>query len=358
MKPFILSAIFSIICSVIMSCKSPSGDDQSTLRDVGLINTLAAKNLALYQEGNQIFLKTCKSISAAPVTRDCASDAAPKSMPEDEYFNKLPFDVAPYPPNEESLATVTNFLQTATVAAQSGNQSAAASVQKLEVIQKNLKIIRSVRLSLKEKQNSLTYFEYQDEFQKLLTPFGVTAIKQPNNSQPPATSSVNNSGMTPKQCFSILRKEMSRNWYDESLWPACLGGGDLSCVVNQFRQNPDYYPEDLPEPCGGIYNMRNQPDFDVSDMPKKPEIQTPTRPTTPPPPVVTSPQRPNSNSGAAPCRGAKVRCSVNWECCSNSCGMDGLCQAGSGGCVAPKGFCGVNWQCCSQFCDDLTGLCH
>ncbi len=351
--------ILSVLLVGLISCKTPTTENNSSLRDVGLIDSMAAKSLVLYGDGNLVLLKTCKELSVSPVTRDCASDIPPRSMSANDFIAKLPFDVGSYPRNDESITVVANFLETAKTAAQAGNESAKATVKKLEQIEKNLKIIRSVRLSLTDKQNSLTYFEYQDEFQKLLAPFGVNPTKDASNNGVPVASN-SDGGMSPKQCFEILRREINKNWYDQSLWPVCLSGGDLACVIDRFRKNPTYYPEDLPELCGGIYNLVNQPDFDVSDMPRRPEIQpaiqTPNH--SRPPVVVNQPQPPSSGGNTRPCLGAKNHCSVNWECCSNSCGMDGLCQVGGGGCVGRKGFCGVDWQCCSKICDDLTGLCH
>ncbi|NDG28404.1 MAG: hypothetical protein EB120_14650, partial [Proteobacteria bacterium] len=58
------------------------------------------------------------------------------------------------------------------------------------------------------------------------------------------------------------------------------------------------------------------------------------------------------------CLPAKHGCKVDWECCSNSCYLDGLCQDGANGCVHRGGHCSVGWECCSGNCDESSHLCH
>ena len=354
-----LRLFLSIVASISVSfCKSTGSDSSSRIKDVGLIDTQQVKNLVLYSESGQVFLKTCKTAALPPVTRDCESDSAPKSMSESDYIKKLPFDVGAYSRDQQGLDMVSKFLDSARTAAAGGNQNAEQTVQKLEPIATNLKTILSIRAALGRDQGHLTYYEFNDEYAKLIAPFGMNTSSKPKDDGMPAIPPTIGK-MTSKQCFAILRREMSRNWYDESLWPACLGGGDLDCVVNQARTHKDYYPEDLSEPCGGVYHLKNQPKFDVSDMPRRPEIAPSTpasRPVyTPPPTNSGGSSRPNG--GAAACRPAKARCSVDWECCSNSCWLDGLCQAGGTGCIGPRGYCSASWECCSKDCDDLTHTC-
>jgi len=68
-----------------------------------------------------------------------------------------------------------------------------------------------------------------------------------------------------ENCFSILRNEMSMNWFDEQLWAACLGA-DPDCIIKQCRANKDLYPEDFVAACGGSYDPGKQPDWDVSKL--------------------------------------------------------------------------------------------
>ncbi len=165
-------------------------------------------------------------------------------------------------------------------------------------------------------------------------------------------------GMTPRQCFTILRQVMSPNWYDESLWPACLGA-DPKCVVEQQRQHPDLYPEDYPGPCGGEYNMDNQPQGDVGSVPGRPVINPPRPAPAPVPAPAPAPAPGNDGGNANPqCRGARQSCDVGWQCCSNHCGLDGLCQAGEGGCLASREICQVGWECCSGSCDEILRKCR
>jgi hypothetical protein len=350
-----------LLMSLVSFCKSTAPDANTQLKDIGLINTIGAKNSVLYSEQGQVFLKSCKQVVLPPVTRDCASDGTPKSMSESDYIKKLPFDVGAYSRDQQSLDMVSKFLESARSAAATGNQNAAQTVQKLETIESNLKTILFVRSALTKDQGSVTYFEFNDEYSKLIAPFEVAVNKNSSAGDMPVIPATIGS-MTPKQCFAILRREMSRNWYDESLWPACLGGGDLACVVEQSRTNKNFYPEDLSEPCGGVYHMRNQPNFDVRDMPKRPEITLPRTPESRPVYTPPSPTNIGGNSGrpgseAPACRAAKAPCNVDWQCCSKSCWLDGLCQAGGNGCIARKGFCSASWQCCSKDCYELTHTC-
>jgi len=68
-----------------------------------------------------------------------------------------------------------------------------------------------------------------------------------------------------ENCFSILRDEMSMNWFDEQLWAACLGA-DPDCIIKQCRANKELYPEDFVEACGGRYDQDKQPTWDVSRL--------------------------------------------------------------------------------------------
>jgi len=68
-----------------------------------------------------------------------------------------------------------------------------------------------------------------------------------------------------ENCFSILRNEMSLNWFDEQLWAACLGA-DPDCIIKQCRANKELYPEDFVSACGGTYDQNKQPSWDVSRL--------------------------------------------------------------------------------------------
>lgn len=317
MAQLTLSVIF-LATGLLTTCKSIPADSGGRLNDIGFLNTENAKTMVLYGDQGLVHLKKCKPVGASPLSRACNSDSDPTTMIEDDYFNKLSFYVGAYPKNEEGLATVSKYLQDARVQAQAGNQNAQTTVQKLEAIEKNLKIMVSLRKYLNESQNIVTYYEYQDEFATLLAPFGISVgtasssnrLPRPDSAPNSQPQTPNSGGMTPQQCFKILRKEMSANWYDNNIWPACLGGGDLSCVVDQFRMNPDYYPEDLPEPCGGVYHIRNQPKFDTSGLPTRPKMEE----TAPPKPVNPTPTRPSTPTlpSTAPVRPQEVSCWV-WD---------------------------------------------
>jgi len=68
-----------------------------------------------------------------------------------------------------------------------------------------------------------------------------------------------------ENCFSVLRREMSMNWFDEQLWAACLGA-EPDCIIKQCRANKELYPEDFVEACGGTYDQNIQPTWDVSRL--------------------------------------------------------------------------------------------
>jgi len=96
---------------------------------------------------------------------------------------------------------------------------------------------------------------------------------------------------TIENCFSILRAEMSKNWFDEQLWAACLGA-DPDCVIQQCRANKELYPEDFVEACGGKYDQKKQPTWDVSHLKVKSFYDRPTEPSPLPsgkPPVASRP---------------------------------------------------------------------
>ena len=356
-KTFKALCLHTVLGLVALSASCRTSMNSSSTKDIGTINTTNAQMMVIYEDQGQVYVKTCVGSMQTTLTRACAGNVSPKKISINDYIQKLPFDVGPYQRTPQGLELVKSLLTEARKAAANGNTNANSTVANLDGIRLNLETILKLRSDLTAQQQSLTYYEYNDEFPKLLAPFGVSASIPGNNGKPAPAGGVNTGSMTPKQCFSILRVEMSANWFDNNLWPACLGGGDLSCVVQQFREHRDYYPEDLPGPCGGTYDLNNQPDFDVSDLPTKPEIRPiPTTPTSPP----TNPSRPSTGGGGngPACRNAKDFCQVNWECCSNSCGLDGLCQAGSGGCVARGGHCQAGWECCSKDCNTMTGLCR
>jgi hypothetical protein len=88
------------------------------------------------------------------------------------YLYKLPYDVGPYQRDQASLVLVSKSLQDARNALAAGNQAAAATVERLEPVKINLEKLLAIRDNLTAQQQDLTYYEYNDEFSKLLLPFG------------------------------------------------------------------------------------------------------------------------------------------------------------------------------------------
>jgi hypothetical protein len=115
----------------------------------------------------------------------------PKYLELDYYIFKLPYDVGPYQRNKEGLGLVTKALQDAQNAVAGGNQNAVPSVNRLTPFRLNLEKMMKLRDDLAVQKQDLTFYEYQDEFGKLLAPFGEAAPAiplpppPPNNPLPP-----------------------------------------------------------------------------------------------------------------------------------------------------------------------------
>jgi formylglycine-generating enzyme required for sulfatase activity len=155
-----------------VSCKTTPA---SSTKDIGVVNTQDATTKVLYSDQNKVYLKVCKPPLAPPLTRDCASDEVPKYLELDYYIFKLPYDVGPYQRNKEGLGLVTKALQDAQNAVAGGNQNAVPTVSRLTPFRLNLEKMMKLRDDLAAQRRDLTYYEYQDEFQKLLAPFGEMA---------------------------------------------------------------------------------------------------------------------------------------------------------------------------------------
>lgn len=168
----IIAISFAVISVATMSCKTPRQTGESSVKDIGVVNTADARTLVLYEDQDKVYLKVCKPPLAPPLTRDCPSDETPKFLSLDNYLYKLPFNVGPYQRDQQGLSLVTKALQDARNAVAGGNQNALPTVERLEPIRLNLEKLLSVSNDLKAQQQDLTYYEYQDEFSKLLIPFG------------------------------------------------------------------------------------------------------------------------------------------------------------------------------------------
>lgn len=134
---------------------------------------------------------------------------------------------------------------------------------------------------------------------------------------------------SPKQkavenCFSILRAEMSINWFDEQLWAACLGA-EPDCIIKQCRANKELYPEDFVEACGGTYDQNKQPDWDVSRLKVKPfkDLKSVERPR--PPVISPAPSFPSSGSSSGnssrPCQFWRAEAEGKGPIHNGSCGF-------------------------------------
>jgi len=156
------------VSQATISCKT--AEDNGSVKDVGLINAVKSESMVVYEDQGKVYLRNCKPLTSKPI-RACASSEAPRSMLAEDYINKLPYNVTPYTRDEQSLAALNEFIETTRSAAQAGNQQAAQTLSKLELIKKNLEMVLKIRKDLASQQMDLTYYEYHDEFAKLLMPF-------------------------------------------------------------------------------------------------------------------------------------------------------------------------------------------
>jgi hypothetical protein len=159
---------FSAHC-LLLSCRSTANQNASG-KDIGLVNAADAKSGVLYEEQGKVYFKMCKPVVMSP-KRDCSSDEAPKVMPLADYLYKLPFDVGAYQRDDQALQSLTKAVQDARAAVAAGNQAAANTLTKIESFKLNLETILKVRDGLAANNQDLTYYEYQDEFDKLVSPF-------------------------------------------------------------------------------------------------------------------------------------------------------------------------------------------
>ena len=216
-----MSKYVGILTSIIslVSCRTTA--PSSSAKDIGVVNTQDAKTKVVYEDQGKVYLKSCKPPLAPPLTRSCTTDETPKYLDVSVYLYKLPFEVGPYQRDAQGLALVTKSLQDANDAVAGGNQNAVSTVQRLTPIKLNLEKILAVQDKLQANQNGLTYYEYQDEFSKLLEPFGEGA-----------GGSTSVSGMNfisvPGQSFAMQETEVTRGQ-----WKALMGyypeANDPSC---------------------------------------------------------------------------------------------------------------------------------
>lgn len=173
MKLVKIAAVLAIHSSTL-SCRTA---DESTTKDIGVVNTQTASTKVLYSDQNKVYLKACKPPLAPPLTRDCQSDEEPKYLDLEYYIFKLPYDVGPYQRDSQGLSLVQKALSDAQKAVAGGNQNAVPAVNRLSSIRTNLEKIMKLRADLSAARRDLTYYEYQAEFPNLLYPFDAMAIK-------------------------------------------------------------------------------------------------------------------------------------------------------------------------------------
>lgn len=161
----------------LVACKTTAPN--SDVKDIGVVNTQDAKTKVIYEDQGKVYLKTCKPPLAPPLDRNCKTDETPKYLDVSVYLYKLPFDVGPYQRDAQGVALVTKALKDANDSVAGGNQNAVSTVQRLTPIKLNLEKILAVQDKLQANQNGLTYYEYHDEFSKLLAPFSEGAGGSP-----------------------------------------------------------------------------------------------------------------------------------------------------------------------------------
>lgn len=221
-----------LISMSLISCMTNKSDSSS--KDIGMVNTQDAKTKVVYEEQGKVYLKNCKPPLAPPLDRNCTTDETPKYLESKVYLYKLPFDVGPYQRDAQGLALVTKALKDANDAIAGGNQNAASTVLQLTPIELNLKKILAVKEELQANHKDLTYYQYQDEFSKLLVPFSESA-----------GGSTSISGMNfiqiPGQGFAMQETEVTRGQ-----WKALMGyypeANDANCT-------PRVLADDHPVSC-------------------------------------------------------------------------------------------------------------
>lgn len=155
-------------CTLLLTCKSTSEQTGSQVKDIGGFNTVNGKAVVLYEDNGQVYRKICVPTPAPPLTRNCTSRESPKSMPLESYLKGLPFDCGPYNRDESGRDVVTKLIKDAQTSGQT------EVVSRLEKNLSNIKKVLSIRDNLKKDQTDLTYYEYQEDYSKLLFPFGET----------------------------------------------------------------------------------------------------------------------------------------------------------------------------------------
>lgn len=168
MGKFLLAAAFA---TTLCACKT-AAPDSGYVKDIGVVNAGDAKTMVLYGADGKVYLKACKPPIAPPLNRECSSDGTPKYLELNAYLTKLPYDTGAYERSDNGLTFVAKALKDAQDAVAGGNQNAARTVALLEPIKANLDKILAIRDNLDAQQSDLTYYEYQDEYSKLLVPFG------------------------------------------------------------------------------------------------------------------------------------------------------------------------------------------
>lgn len=182
-KLFLWSVI--AVPAATLSCRTKNN---SSVKDVGMVNTQEANTKVLYADQNKVYLKACKPALAPPLTRSCASDETPRFLELPIYLSRLPYEVGKYQRTGEvktdedeqikaggGLGLVTKALKDAKQAVADGNQNASVIVAELSPIKLNLEKILKLRDNLALTQKDLTYYQYQDEFKKFTLPFSSTS---------------------------------------------------------------------------------------------------------------------------------------------------------------------------------------
>jgi hypothetical protein len=141
-------------------------------KDIGVVTTTTDLQIkVLYENRGRVYLRKCDPVVPPPVTRDCSTTSAIYYLDTDTYLKALSYDVGSYEKTEKSLDLVNAMLSDAQDAANHGNQKAQSVVQRLTTIKTNLDKIFNIRRQLQAYQKDVTYYEFQDDFEKLLEPF-------------------------------------------------------------------------------------------------------------------------------------------------------------------------------------------
>jgi hypothetical protein len=246
-------AILSLAFSGVQLVGCKTSDRYSATKDIGLQNTVQGKSAVVYENQGRVYIRVCKSVQASP-SRTCEAEGREGSLALNEYISRLPYDIGQYHRTDEDLAFLTRAVNDSRLAR--GNPSAAETARDLEPKRANLETILKIRDSLKVQNHDLTYYNYQDEFKKVLYPFEQGADLPDYDAQFPVPRMEKGTTLTLSKQIEIPAGAVAFNFYYDrrkrcSLWlinksesPISVPAGEKLALTGNFNV-PALVSEDL-----------------------------------------------------------------------------------------------------------------